>query len=169
VFNLASDFGNSAPSKRVLWKWSVPLIALILVFLMWQCGSALMQGRKVADAAVRHFHQQLNVGDYESICREADQEFRTGQSHDDLIGFLEAIHRKLGLSGAETQLNIRVDTNTRGTFLTTQYNTAFAAGNATEMFTWAKTGGTLKLRAYHIQSNALIVDKPAAHKANAVK
>jgi len=124
---------------------------------MWQCGSALVEGRKLADAAVRHFHQQLNAGDYENICREADQGF-VSQGHDESIRFLEAVHRKLGLAGTETRLNIRVETNPGGTFLTTQYNTMFAAGTATEMFTWVKSGGTLKLNGYHIQSNVLILN-----------
>jgi hypothetical protein len=56
------------------------------------------------------------------------------------------------------RLNIRVETNPGGTFLTTQYSTTFAAGTATEMFTWVKSGGTLKLNGYHIQSNALILN-----------
>jgi len=153
----ASDLAHPAP-KRVLWKWSVVATALILVFLMWQCGSALVQGRKLADAAVRHFHQQLNAGDYEGIYRDADQAFGRGQDHEESIRFLEAVHRKLGLAGPETRLNIRVETNPGGTFLTTQYSTTFAAGKATEMFTWVKSGGTLKLNGYHIQSNALILN-----------
>ena len=49
----ASDLGNPAPAKRVLWKWSAAATVLILAFLMWQCGSALLQGRKLADVAVR--------------------------------------------------------------------------------------------------------------------
>ena len=154
----ASDLGNPAPSKRVLWKWSAAATALILVFLMWQCGSALVQGRKLADAAVRHFHQQLNAGDYEGIYREADQGFGGSQGHDESIRFLQAVHQKLGVAGTETRLNIRVETNPGGTFLTTQYSTLFAAGAATEMFTWVKSSGTLKLNGYHIQSKALVLN-----------
>lgn len=135
---------------------------------MWRCGSALVQGRKLADAAIKEFHQRLNAGDYEGIYREADEGFRTGQGHDESIRFLETVHKKLGLAGPETQLNVRVDTNTRGTFLTAQYSTGFATGNATEMFTWIKSNGTLKLYGYHIQSNALVLDKPAAQNAQTV-
>jgi len=133
-----------------------------LAFWMWRCGSALVQGRKLADAAVRHFHQQLNSGDYEDIYREADNGFRTGQGQDDAIRFFEIVHNKLGLAGQETQLNVRVDMNTRATFLTAQYNTAFATDTATEIFTWVRSNGTLKLYAYHVRSNALILDKPRA-------
>lgn len=155
----APDSRRDAPANGVLWKWSVACAALLLVFVMWRCGSALVQGRKLADAAVRHFHERLNAGDYEDIYDEADEGFRTGQSHDQSIKFMEAVHRKLGLARQETRLNVRVDTNARGTFLTTQYSTAFATGTATEMFTWVESSGTLRLYGYHIQSNALILNE----------
>ena len=136
----ASDLGNPAPAKRVLWKWSGAATVLILVFLMWQCGSALLQGRKLADVAVRHFHEQLNAADYEGICREADQGFGN-QGHDQTIRFLEAVHRKLGVAGTETRLNIRVETNPGGTFLTTQYSTMFGGWPTLAVFPTA--GGRL--------------------------
>jgi hypothetical protein len=141
-----------------MWKWSLAVSAVVLVFLMWQCGSALVQGRKLATAAVRHFHQQLNAEEYEEIYREADEGFRAGQSHDELIQFLQAVHKKLGNAGDEKQVNIRVDTNTRGTFTTTWYNTTFVNGTASERFTWVKSDGALELYAYHIESNALLAN-----------
>jgi len=142
----------------VLWKWSAAAAAVILVFLMWRCGSALVRGRKLANAAVQHFHAQLNAQEYEEICADADEGFRAGQSHDELIRFLQAVHKKLGSADQTTQFNLRVDSNTRGTFTTTFYNTTFANGAATESFTWVTTGGALKLYAYHIESNALVVN-----------
>jgi hypothetical protein len=125
---------------------------------MWQCGSALVQGRKLATASVRHFHQQLNAEEYEEIYRDADGGFRAGQSHDELIKFLQVVHRKLGNAGHENQVNIRVDTNARGTFTTTWYSTIFVNGTASERFTWVSSGGVLKLYAYHIESNALLAN-----------
>jgi len=154
------DSTHLASSKRVLWKWSATLTVLVLVFLMWRCGTALVQGRKLADAAVRQFHERLNAGNYEEIYREADNGFR-GENHDDSIRFLGAVHNKLGLAGTATQINVRVDTNTHGTFLTTQYSTAFATGTATEMFTWIKSSGTLKLYGYHIQASTPLGRKEA--------
>jgi len=142
----------------VLWKWSVAAAAVILVFLMWRCGSALVQGRKLANAAVQHFHEQLNAEEYEGIYVDADDGFRAGQTHDELIKFLQAVHKKLGNAGDTTQSNIRVDSNTRGTFTTTSYKTTFANGAATESFTWVTSGGALKLYRYYIESNALITN-----------
>jgi hypothetical protein len=155
----APEFGQTeAPVKRILWKWSIAVAAVVLVFLMWQCGSALVHGQKLATASVRHFHQQLNAEEYEEIYREADEGFRAGQSHDELIKFLQVVHGKLGNADHENQVNIRVDTNTRGTFTTTWYNTTFVNGTASERFTWVTGGDVLKLYAYHVESNALLAD-----------
>ena len=162
------ESGHAASSKPALWKWSAALTVFILALLMWRCGSALLQGRKLADASARQFHERLNAGDYEDIYLGAGEGFRAGQSHDDSIRFLETVHKKLGLAGPETRLNVRVDTNTHGTFLTAQYSTAFAAGAATETFTWMQSGSTLKLYAYHIQSNTLILDKSTGQNATTV-
>ena len=117
-----------------------------------------MQGRKLANAAVQHFHERLNAEEYEEIYVDADDGFRAGQSHDELIKFLQAVHRKLGNAGEATQSNIRVDANTNGTFTTTFYTTTFDKGTAAERFTWVTSGGTLKLFGYHIESNALITN-----------
>jgi hypothetical protein len=152
----APDFGYTTSPKRVLWKWSVAAAAAILVFLMWQCGSALQQGRGLANAAVRHFHQELNSGNYEHICQGADEGFSQGEKHDELLRLLEAVHRKLGDAGDESQVNMNVNATTDGTFITTEYNTRFAQGQAIETFTWVKSGGTLKLYGYNVQSKALL-------------
>jgi hypothetical protein len=151
--------------KGSLWKWSVGATSIILLVLLWQCGSALVQGRKLANAAVRHFHQQLNTEEYDEIYQEADEGFKNGQTHDEIIEFLRAVHSKLGNTGDEKQINIRADANTHGAFITARYSTAFVSGTATETFTWIKSSGILKLHAYHIQSNALILrqEKPTAH------
>jgi hypothetical protein len=153
-----SGYPQTPLPKRGLWKWSLTATATILVFLTWQCGSALVQGRKLANSAVWHFHQQLNAEEYEEIYRSADEGFKAGQSHDEVIKFLQVVHKKLGSAGDATQTNIRVDTNTHGTFTTTWYSTAFVNGAAKETFTWTKRNGTLKLYGYHIESNALLAN-----------
>jgi hypothetical protein len=143
---------------RFSWKWTLGIAAVVLMFLMWQCGSGLMSGKKLSDAAVRHFHQQLDAGQYEGIYSEADQGFRAGQSREEVIRFLETVHRKLGNSGDASFININVSATTNGTFTKTAYKTTFENGAATESFTWLKSDGNLKLYSYHIESNALIVN-----------
>ena len=145
-----------SPPKRAWWKWSLGLTALFLIYLMWQCGSALRQGRVLAEPAVQTFHAEFNAGQYEEIYQEADAGFTGAGKHDELVKFLAAVHTKLGDAGVTNQVNILVNANTSGTFITTRYDTTFTRGTAVETFTWVKEGGTVKLYGYHIESNALI-------------
>ena len=153
------DFGPTVPRpKRVLWKWSLAFTAAALLFLLWQCGSSLYQGRSLANASVRHFHEQLNNGRYEDIYGEADEGFVRSGKREDLVKFLQAVHTKLGEASSESLTNINVNAATRGTFITTVYATQFTRGRAVETFTWIKRNGVLKLYGYNVQSNALILN-----------
>jgi hypothetical protein len=115
-------------------------------------------GRALASAAVQEFHLKMNEGSYLELCQGADEGFTQSGSQDEVVKFLEAVHTKLGNAGASTLQNIRVNAMTNGTFLITQYNTAFDRGSAVETFTWKKLNGTLKLYAYNIQSKALVLN-----------
>jgi hypothetical protein len=153
------DFGYTTPKpKRILWKWTFAVLAVGLAWMMWQCGWALHAGSKLADGAVRRFHMQLNNAEYDQICREADEAFLTDEKREQLLHFLEAVHRKLGNVDAETQSNLRVNATTGGTFIIAVFTTRFTSGQATETFTWRKSGNTLKLYGYHIESEAIFKD-----------
>ena len=146
------------PRKGVMWKWSIGITIVVLAFLMWQCGSAFMAGRKLSNASVQQFHQELNGAEYAQIVDEADEGFRhTGTSRDELMRFLQAVHTKLGNAGESSFTNITVNATTGGTFVITVYQTKFDRGEATERFTWIKRNGELFLYGYNIQSNALIM------------
>jgi hypothetical protein len=140
---------------RVLWKWSFFITAVVLAFFMWQCGSALLQGRRLSNQAVRQFHQELNAGEYEAICQEASEGFTRSTKHDELLKFLQGVHTKLGSAGSESLLSLSANATTNGTSVSTRYNTQFANGPAVETFTWIKSAGALKLYGYNVQSNAL--------------
>jgi len=134
---------------------AAPMIALVLLL----CGcSAVTEGAKSADAAVQHFHQQLNSGQYEQTYSEANEGFRSGQKHEELIKFLGAVHRKLGNAGEARFVDLQINATTDGTFLAASYETKFANGPATESFTWKKNGGAWELFSYHIESMALIMN-----------
>lgn len=105
---------------------------------------------------MRAFHQELNGSHYEEICRDADDGFSQGEKHDELLRLLEAVHRKLGDASDESQTSMNVNATTDGTFITADYNTRFVQGQAIETFTWIKSGGTLKLYGYNIQSKVLL-------------
>jgi hypothetical protein len=128
----------------------------IFVFIGWYVGSSFLSGKKLADAAVRHFHDQLNARQYDEIIAEADPGFISASSHDDGVKFLSNVHDSLGDAGAATFLSINMNSSTgEGTTETCVYNSAFANGAASETFTWKKSGSTLKLYGYRIRSNAL--------------
>lgn len=153
------DFSPTTnPRKRILWKWSLAATTFVILLLAWQCGSALWQGRALANAGVRDFHQKLNGAQYEEIYRQADEGFTRAEKHDELVRFLRAVHTKLGNAIAENLGNMRVNTTIGRTFIVTQYNTSFEHGSAVETFTWRKTNGVLKLYSYDIRSDALIVN-----------
>lgn len=65
------------------------------------------------------------------------------------------VHEKLGNAGAAQRGMINVNANTSGTFVTVQYSTSFALGPAQETFTWIKSGSTLRLYRYNVQSDAV--------------
>ena len=155
----APDYGDRpAPRKRVLWKWSLAFSAAAFLFLTWQCGSALLSGRSLSNAAVAHFHQQFNARQYEQIADQADERFAATTKRDELFAFLKAVDRKIGSAGEARLVNINVNVNTDGTFVTCVYNTDFARGKGVETFTWKKSpGAELKLYGYNIQSNDLVL------------
>lgn len=144
--------------KGVVWKLSIAVTIVVLAFLMWQCGSAIMAGRKLSNASVQEFHQELNGAEYAQIVDGADEGFRhSGTTRDELIRFLQAVHTKLGNAGESSLRNITVNATTGGTFVITVYQTKFDRGDAIEKFTWMKRRGELFLYGYNIQSNALIM------------
>jgi len=146
-----------APRKRILWKWSLGATLCVLTFFMWECGSSLVQGRGLSNAAVDRFHGQLNANNYSAIYAEADERFRRSISQEDFLQFLGAVHKKLGDSNSQTLTNLNVQAMTNGTFLTASYQTKYARGQAQETFTWVKDGPSLKLVSYNVNSRALII------------
>ena len=144
-------------ARRILWKWSIAALAGLLLFLLWQGGSALYSGHKLADKAAQRFHSQLNSGEYEDICSEAaDEAFAEEDKHDQFIHFLDSIHRKLGRAGTAKQIHINVNVTGSGTFVTSQFSTEFEQGLADETFVWRKDGKLFKLYRYNVQSEAFL-------------
>lgn len=150
--------GSRIPAQRALWISSLGLTAAVMTLLIWQCSSTFRQGQILADPAVREFHSKLNAGQYEEICNEADPGLAGEAKHAELVHFLEGVHNKLGNAGVSSRISIRVNATTFGGSIVAQYNTAFARGAAVETFTWMKKNSSLRLYAYDIRSNALVVN-----------
>jgi len=141
---------------RVLWKWSLLALVGLVVWGAWQCGSALRMGSQMAEPAVAQFHQELNAGQYSAICDQAAEGFCKSGPNGGAGRLFENVHNKLGDMTGTKQGAWNVNTTTNGTFVTIQYDTTFASGQALETFTWIKTGNALKLYRYNIQSDALL-------------
>jgi|SRR5579859_4509710 len=150
-----SGVGGSMSSKLAWWKWLLALTIILLLILMWRCGTGLIQDRALANTAVRQSHQELNAARYDEICREADEDFAQEGKCEEFTKFLEAVHAKMGTADSETLVNVRLYATTNGNFIMTQYMTIFAQGSATETFTWVKSNSRLRLQRYRIQSSAL--------------
>jgi len=131
------------------------MVGVAVAYLFWQCGSAVMHGRRLSNAAVQNFHQQLNAEKYDEIFDTADESFRTSKSKEDSLKVLRTVHAKLGNARSETLTQVTMQTTGAGTFVITTYTTTFEQGEAVERFTWVKRGETLFLRGYHVDSNAL--------------
>ena len=149
---------SSKPRRRLLLKWSLTISGILFAVLIWKCGSGLLEAKKLTEPVVARFHSKLNAGEYEQIYSEADEGFRQSGSKEDVIKLFSAIHRKLGDAGATTFGSMNVNATLTGTFITTQYNTAFTGGTATETFVWLRDGGSVKLHGYNINSSALITN-----------
>jgi len=146
------------PRVKMRWKWSLLALAIFLAYGMYECGTALYHGRALSNAAVSHFHEQMNGSQYEAILEEADPAFVQEGKKEEVLKFLETVHRKLGNTTAEDLVNIHVSVETTGTYVVTTYATKYARASATETFTWKKKGDTLRLLGYNINSNTLVVD-----------
>src|SRR5690349_953907 len=131
------------PRRRVYWKWSLGLTAVLLVFVAWQCVSGFSHGRSLSARAVEHFHGQLNGGRYTEIWEQADEAFRSTGSEQEFVRFLEAVHRKLGNAQLASLNTITVQTMTNGSSLVAVYRTQFDRDMANETFTWTQRADVL--------------------------
>lgn len=147
-----------APKKRVLWKWSIAVTLVLITVLFWRCGTGLVQGRQLSANGVQQFHTLLNSGQHEQIYDGASDAFRGGGNKEDLIKFLQSIHRKLGDAGSSTLSRLNVTATPTGTYITAVYTTTFTQGEAVETFTWLKSGQGVVLNGYNIQSMKLVTE-----------
>jgi hypothetical protein len=152
-----SPIPSPKPRKGVIWKWSIAVTVVVLGFLLWQCGSALMAGREQSILAVQHFHDELNLEEYEQIFDEASPAFQQSGDKQETLKFFQAVHNKLGYARESHLVNLTVQSTTAGTYLIAIYNTKFERGDGQERFTWLRKGGRLILQGYNVESKAFII------------
>jgi hypothetical protein len=130
----------------------------LLFFTLALAGcSPAKDGTNVA-AQITAFHQKLDQGQSEAIYESAGPEFQSAKPKADLIRFLDAIHRKLGPLKSTQQQGWQDNVNGAGHIYVANYASVYAAGPATETFTYRLGQGAPVLVGYHINADALVVD-----------
>jgi hypothetical protein len=147
---------SAKPQTGIWWKGTLIATCLAVTFGLWECGSELYVGYRASPTAVHRFHQELNQGQYEQICRDADPSFTEGENHDKFVMILQLVHAKLGNATEERLTNVNASVNTSGNSITTEFDTTFMQGTARETFIWNKKGNGLQLRIYNLTSDALL-------------
>lgn len=109
-----------------------------------------------AQAAVAHFHTQLDAEQYAAIYASTAPDLKRVSSEEKFSALLAAVHRKLGKVQSVKRQNWRVNYNTAGTFVTLSYATVFAGGDAEEEFVYRQDPQPA-LAGYHINSEALVL------------
>ena len=126
-----------------------PRIAVPTLLTLLFASCSLTQHVDAAKAAVKHFHEQLDSGQFAVIYAETDPQFKSATSEQQFTDLLAAIHRKLGKVTSAEVAGWKVNTNTNGAFVALTYTTHFGAEQATEKFDWRLVG-------YRIESAALV-------------
>lgn len=130
-------------------------LGVALFALLAGCSMAADADR--AAQAVPKFHEMLDAGRFEDIYAGAADDLKGATPQKDFVALLEAVHRKLGNTKSSTQQGWNVNYHTSGTFVTLNYATAYAEGDASEQFVYRLRANEALLAGYHVNSNALIL------------
>jgi len=121
------------------------------------CGCSMSADTATAEQAVPKFHEQLDAGHFDEIYEQAADDLKKVASQQDFVQLLEAIHRKLGDTKSADKTGWNVNYQTSGSFVTLNYKTVFAEGDAQEQFVFRLQDKAALLVGYHINSTALIL------------
>ena len=133
----------------------VRLAPLALVALLAACHPIAGSAQK-ADNAVAWYHGRYNAGDFASIYRESDPDFRAGMAEEDFMRVMQSFTGKLGATGESRRTGVNVNVSTSGTRIIAAYQTDFAKASGVETFTFRVRGKEVRLVNYNINSRALL-------------
>jgi hypothetical protein len=143
--NTSSVTENATPAIKLL-SFS---FALALV------GCSASGDRDVAEAAVARFHADLDASRFDPMYVAASDDLKGSATHDEFVGMLAAIHRRLGLVKSAEPTSWAVKFQASGATATLAYKTAYANGEATEAFLYRMKDGQALLMGYDIHSDVL--------------
>lgn len=132
----------------------------IAVVILFSGLAACSAGTDIplADSAVSRFHTLLDAGQNAQIYGDSAPEMKGTTSEAKLTALLAAVHRKLGTVSKAEQKGWNDTVNTGGHFVTLNYATTYARGEAAETFVYKIADGKARLAGYHVNSDALIIN-----------
>jgi hypothetical protein len=141
--------------KANLLNFSICLV--ILVFVGAAC-STFTKGKAAGEKAVENFHAQLNAEKYDEIYEQSSKEFQASDSKENIVKFLQAVHKKLGSVKNASSQGWHVNTTPMGTVVTLSYETEFDNDKGVESFTFYMSGDDAKLAGYNVNAKKLITE-----------
>jgi hypothetical protein len=118
---------------------------------------ALATGPKKAEKAVQAFHAGVNEGRFDALYDAGSDDLRAAASKERFVALLSAVRRKLGPVTGTTNAGWRVRSHNLSSYVDVTQHTRFEQGQATEQFTFVVSGDEVRLVAYHISSEDLIL------------
>jgi hypothetical protein len=128
--------------------------AVLLSLLVLLCACSTSADLKQAEQAIERFHQQLDAGQSADIYEAASDDLKKAAAHDDLVRFLDEVHRKFGDTKSSSRKSWNVNHTTSGEFITLNYETTFAEGKASEQFLFRVSATDAALAGYHMGPEA---------------
>jgi hypothetical protein len=134
------------------------ILTIIIAAVLLAAGSScsLTKSKSVAEAAVGHFHDQFNAGQFREIYSQTDDGFKKGANEEEFVSVLEAVRRKLGTVQHSNQAGWGVNATPSGTMASLTYEVEFSEGKGTEKFVFYVSGDRATLYHYTINSPLLI-------------
>jgi hypothetical protein len=144
------------PNTRTKELAAVLCISAVVLAVLTLLSGPAARNTKLANQAVKQFHDQLDAGQYAVIYDGADETLRETTSESDFVNLLQSVHQKLGnvqdlnLSGTGIAWH-----GGQGVTISLIYDTKFTHGTGNERFVWQNHDNRVTLGRYHIKSNVL--------------
>ena len=132
-------------------------LASALLVLVVLAACSVSADTTQAEQAIQRFHELLDAGQSTAIYESAAEDLKKVSTQEDFVALLDAVHRKLGVSKSSSQKGWNVNYGTSGKFITLNYETVYAEGQASERFVYRVAEGQALLAGYHINSSALVL------------
>lgn len=122
------------------------------------CAVKMQVARNQADNAIADFHGRYNGEKFDEIIDEAADEFKKSAPRENLLKFLNRVHRRLGKVKNSKELGWRVNFTTGGTIVVSTHEAEFENGKGTETFTVVVRDGKARIVGYNVNSDKLVFE-----------